>query len=117
MEIGTEDIARIERNTRRRRIAVRAVGWLTPVLSFGAALYLSGAFKADDLEQATIYPYAAGAVITNYKAFSQKTRFMALGTVIVSAVAFVFGFLLGSAEPETLTTPRYGVLRDSTYEG
>lgn len=113
LDIGEGDIARIKREARKRWIASRTIGWLTPILSFGAALYLSGAFKTDDLEQASIYPYAAAAVITNYKAFTQKTRFRVFGTIIVSAVAFVFGFMLGSAEPETLTTPRYGVLHDS----
>lgn len=116
LDIRADDIARIKRNARRRRIAGRTLGWLTPVLSFGAALYLSGAFKTEDLGQSPVYPLAAAAVITNYKAFTHRTRFMAFGTVVVSTVAFVFGFLLGSAEPETLATPRYGVLHRSMDE-
>jgi hypothetical protein len=110
LNVSTEDVSRIKRMTRRRRIAVRTLGWLMPILSFGAGLFLSGAFRADALGQSPTYPLAAAAILTHPGAFAQRTRFMMVGTIVLSAVAFALGFVLGSAEPETTTTPRYGVL-------
>ena len=111
LDINEGDIARIKKATRRRRLALRTFGWLMPILSFGSALFLSGAFKAEDVGQASTYPLAAAAIMASNKALTQKTRFMMFGTVVLSAVAFVFGFLIGSVESETTATTRYGALR------
>ena len=109
LDVNERDFTRIKKASRRRRLAVLTLGWLIPILSFVAG-FLAGTFRSDYAESNGAYPLAAASVITCNKAFTKRVRFTIVGTIVLSAVALVLGFMIGAAEPETTATTRYGVL-------
>ena len=111
LEINDDDVAKMKRQALRRKLVARIIAVLAPLLSFIGGYAAAGGFAKTEAPDSS-YPYAAVAVSTfHYKAFSARTRITLLGTIVVSAVAFVAGFVIGSADEIDPGTPviMYGV--------
>jgi len=100
--INEEDVARVRKNTFRRKLLVRSLGLLAPLLSFIAGYGVAGGFvRSDETASWNSYPYVAVASSAlYYKSFSAKTRFTIFGTIIVSVIAHIVGLVLGGSSPE-----------------
>ncbi|MCJ7607575.1 MAG: hypothetical protein MUO94_07000 [Thermoplasmata archaeon] len=110
--VDESDYVRIRKAGMRRRIAIVVAAGLTPILTFVSGFVLGVAMKAEGETVASTYPLAAASIPILHKGtFSGRTRIALLGTVAISVLAFGLGLLIGSAEPETTSTTRYGALR------
>jgi len=111
-ELGVErkDVEAIKRIRFKQLLFKRVFGWMAPLLAFVVGFFAGG---AEPSFETAGYPYAAATVMFNYKPFTTKTKFTIFGTVIVSAVAFVLGFVLGGDAPwgDRLPSVMYGVFR------
>ena len=95
LEIDEKDVSRIRREATRRRLLTRIIFLLTPLLSF------VGGFAAGSLSDrpapVSSYPYVACASsMLTFKPFLGRNKAAILGTTLVSVVAFIVGFVLGS---------------------
>jgi hypothetical protein len=117
-ELGLEsrDLEAIKRYRFRRLVFIRVFGWMAPLLAFVTGFFAGGALS--NPSSTGVYPYAAATFVFNYKAFSTKTKFTILGTMILSVVAFILGYVLGGDTVRDdpivsmyTVSPYYGVFR------
>ena len=112
--IKGDDVAKMKKHALRRKLVTRIIAVLTPLLSFIGGYAAAGGFARTETPDSS-YPYAAVAASTfHYKAFSARTRITILGTIIVSAVAFVAGFVIGGVDE---IDPGAPVIMYGVYDG
>jgi hypothetical protein len=110
--VDESDYARIQKASRRRRVAIWVAGGLAPILALVAGFVLGMSTKAEGGTGSSTYPLAAASIPIFHKgAFRERTRIALAGTVVLSILAFGLGLLIGSAEPETAPATMYGALR------
>ncbi len=98
LDIDEEDVDRIKRVAFRRKLLTSISILLISLLSFIGGFVAAGGFARP--EPVSSYPYVAGAAsIFNYKPLG-RTRITILGTILVSATAFIVGLVLGGDELE-----------------
>jgi hypothetical protein len=115
--VDESDYMRIRKAGRRRRIVMTLAAGLAPILTFVSGFAVGSAIRGEAETVASTYPLAAASIpILNRKTLSDRTRIALLGTLVLSILAFGLGLLIGSAEPETTSSTKYGVLRASDAE-
>lgn len=111
LDIDEEDIDRIRRAAFRRKLLTRAFSLLTPLLSFIGGFVAAGGLVRSGEPPTSSYPYVAATLpIFNNKPFLGKAKVTILGTISLSTIAFVVGFVLGgdTFKPDPVL-PMYGV--------
>ena len=95
LEVDEEDVGAIRREASRRRLRTRIIVLLTPLLSFIGGFAAGGLLDRPD--PVSSYPYVACASsMLSDKAISGRNKATIIGATLVSAVAFIVGFVLGS---------------------
>ena len=117
LDIKDDEVAKMKKHALRRKLMTRIVAVFAPLLSFIGGYAASGGFVTKDAaaDPPSSYPYAAVAASAfHYKAFSAKTRVTIWGTIVVSTIAFIAGFVIGRMDEVDPGTP---VIMYGVYDG